>query len=194
MTPSRSETTQELLDRRAIRDCIYRYARGLDRHDDDLLTTAFHPDGIDNHGYWVGRRPEFVQWANHEVHDPYLQHNHHMTGHWAEIEGDTAHSETYVIFVLRHSDRKTVRIGFGRYIDRLERRDGDWRIALRRLVLDGRMVADGSVFSNDDMYFHGTWDRSDLSYTRPEGVPQSLKDRVAAMAPAPAPANGGQAQ
>lgn len=178
MTDPSSTITQELLDRRAIRDCIYRYARGLDRHDDELLASAFHPDAIDNHGYWVGRLPEFIQWANHEVHDPYLQHNHHLTGHIAEIDGDVAHTETYVIFILRHSDGETVRVGFGRYMDRFERRDGEWRIALRRLALDARMTADGSVFSTDDNYFHGTWDKSDVSYSRPQGVPQDLIDRV----------------
>jgi hypothetical protein len=38
----------------------------------------------------------------------------------------------------------------GRYLDRLEKRDGEWRIALRRLVVDYRYITDGSVFGDWD--------------------------------------------
>lgn len=175
-----SATTQYLLDRQEIRDCIDRYSRGLDRHDDELLASAFHPEAIDNHGHWIGRKDEFVQWANHEVHDPLLAHNHHITTHLAEIDGAVAHVESYVIFVLRHSDKKTVRVGGGRYIDRFEKRDGEWRIAIRQLVLDWRFVADGILFNTDDHYFHGTWDKTDISYERPLGVPADLAEKLAA--------------
>ena len=41
---------QFLLDRQSILDCIYRYSRGLDRHDVDILSDAYHPDAVDNHG------------------------------------------------------------------------------------------------------------------------------------------------
>ena len=39
-----------LMDRTAIMDCIARHARGCDRHDVDLITAAYHSDGIDEHG------------------------------------------------------------------------------------------------------------------------------------------------
>jgi hypothetical protein len=179
MSDQISAATRLLLDRRQIRDCVHRYSRGLDRHDDELLASAFHPDAIDNHGNWVGRLPEFVQWANHEVHDPYILHNHHVTTHTAEIDGDVAHAETYVIFILRHSDGKTVRVGFGRYADRFERRNGEWRIVVRQIATDLRLTADGSLFDTDDGYYHGTWDRSDISYDEACGVPDDLAARLA---------------
>ena len=177
MTDELSPATRLLLDRREIRDCVHRYARGLDRHDDALLASAFHPDAIDNHGDFVGRRAEFVRWANHQVHEPLILHNHHITTHRAEIDGDVAHGETYVIFILRHKDGKTVRVGFGRYVDRFERRDGEWRIALRQIATDLRLVADGSLFETEDGYYHGTWDRSDISYDDASGVPADLAAR-----------------
>lgn len=182
MTDEMTEATRLLLDRRQIRDCVHRYARGLDRHDDELLASAFHFDAVDNHGNFVGRLSEFVQWANHEVHEPHILHNHHITTHYAEIEGDVAHGETYIIFILRHSDGKTVRIGFGRYVDRFERRDGEWRIAVRQLVTDLRFTADGSLFDTEDGYYHGTWDRSDLSYDEARGLPADLAARAAEQA------------
>ncbi|MGH2849678.1 MAG: nuclear transport factor 2 family protein, partial [Solirubrobacteraceae bacterium] len=127
---------QQLLDRQEIRDCVNRYARALDRHDDELLASVFHPDAIDNHGPWVGGRTDFVKWANHECHSHLDAHMHHLTTHTCEIDGDMAHTETYVQFVHRYKDGKTVLVGGGRYLDRLERRGGEWRIAVRRLVMD----------------------------------------------------------
>jgi ketosteroid isomerase-like protein len=173
---------QHLLDRQEIRDCVNRYARALDRHDDELLASVFHPDAIDNHGPWIGGRAEFVQWANHECHRHLDAHMHHLTTHTCEIDGHVAHTETYVEFVHRYRDGKTVLVGGGRYLDRLEKRDGGWRIAVRRLVMDYRYTVDGSVFGDPDGYPNGTWDRSDSSYERPLEIPADLRARVAPAA------------
>src|SRR5437870_7614815 len=54
---------QELLDRQAIADCVYRYARGLDRHDEEIYASAYHDDAIDHHGDFLGRRDKFVPWG-----------------------------------------------------------------------------------------------------------------------------------
>jgi hypothetical protein len=168
MAASPSSDVQRLLDRQAILDCIYRYSRGLDRHDDELLASCFHADAIDNHGNWVGGLEDFIAWANHDIHESYAAHTHNITSHFAEIDGDVANAESYVIFILRHKDGTLVKVGGGRYLDRFERRDGEWKIALRRLVLDWRFEADGSVFNTDDRYVHGTWDRSDMDELRAE--------------------------
>lgn len=47
-----------------------------------------------------------------------------------DLDGDTAHAETYYQFVASNRDGSLMLAG-GRYIDRLERREGAWRIALR---------------------------------------------------------------
>jgi hypothetical protein len=169
-----SEKLQRLIDRQEILDCIHRYTRALDRHDDDLLRSVFHEDALDNHGRWVGARDDFVQWANHECHNELDAHMHHITSHWCEIEGPIAHTESYVLFVHRHKDGKTVQVAGGRYIDRLEKRDDEWRIAVRRLVLDYRYLADGSVFGDWDGYPKGVQDRTDISYERPLALPPEL--------------------
>ncbi|HLW94760.1 MAG TPA: nuclear transport factor 2 family protein [Solirubrobacteraceae bacterium] len=160
-----------LIDRQEILDCIHRYCRGLDRHDDLLLESAFHPDAIDNHGSWKGGREEFVRLANHECHEGLLAHQHHVTTHNCDIDGDVAHTETYVLFIHRRGDERTVLCGGGRYIDRLERRGGEWRIARRRLVMDLSMTADGSEFGAFAAYPSGRWDGTDVSYERPLEIP-----------------------
>jgi len=172
---------QTLVDRQEILDCIHTYTRGLDRHDDEILRSVFHPDAVDNHGSWVGGREEFVAWANHVCHNALGGHMHHITSHTCEIDGDVAHTESYVIFVHRYKDGRTVHVAGGRYLDRLEKRDGEWRIAVRRLVVDFRHLADGSVFGDWDGYPKGTQDTSDISYERPLALPDEL---LAAIRPA----------
>ncbi len=179
MTDTHSPDVQRLLDRQAILDCVYRYCRGLDRHDPELLASAFHTDAIDQHGDFLGGLPEFLEFARDSTTEA-LSHNHNITCHFAEIDGDVAHTESYVLTVLLKPDGKSVMVLGGRYIDRFERRNGEWRIALRRVVRDWRFDADASLFKarpgeqKDDRGFPlGRWDRGDLSYQRPLQAPGS---------------------
>jgi ketosteroid isomerase-like protein len=163
-----------LIDRQAIRDCVYRYSRGVDRHDDELLASVFHPDAIDQHGnLFLGRAPDFVRWAN-GAHSGYVSHTHSITSHSCEIDGNVAHAESYVLTVHRHADGRRVRVLGGRYVDRFERRDGEWKIAVRRVLRDWRFDVSGAKFAvredlqTDDRGFPlGRWDRHDLSYHLP---------------------------
>lgn len=172
---------QALEDREAIRDCVTRVSRGLDRHDRDIVRSAFHDDAVINISDFVGRLSEFLEWsrAGHEA--LYGGHTHNITCHSVEIDGDTAHAESYVVMVLRHKDGTTVTVAGGRYIDRLERRAGEWRIALRRLAPDWRFTADGSVWTPGRAGIpYGTWDRDDISYQRPLALPPELQAKLAA--------------
>ena len=51
---------QALLDREAIRDCLNRYCRGIDRADEELLRGVYWPDARDSHGAYVGTASGFV--------------------------------------------------------------------------------------------------------------------------------------
>ena len=162
---------QYLKDRQAILDCIARHARGHDRHDVDLLTGAYHPDGIDEHGHAINRGPEYAKWAN-AIHSAGASlHTHNITTDLCEIEGDVAHAESYVIVALLNNDERSARLISGRYIDRLERRNGEWRIALRRSTVDVLIAGDASILKAplfiEQGYSKGTRDRRDVSYQRP---------------------------
>ena len=50
MEPICQDSVQSLLDREAIRDCLYRYCRGIDRADEDARRSAEWPDVRDCHG------------------------------------------------------------------------------------------------------------------------------------------------
>ena len=134
----RSDSTlKTLLDRQEILDCLHRYTRGVDRHDDALIASAYHPDAIDDHGAYIGAIPGLIDHVN-SSHESFDSHQHHMTNHVVEITGDEAHSETYMVCFFRHRDSETVDAVGGRYIDRLERRDGEWRISERVVVVEWR--------------------------------------------------------
>jgi SnoaL-like domain len=160
-----------LMDRTEILDCVSRHARGSDRHDIDLITSAYHDDGVDEHGHAVNQGPKYGEWANTTHAETSRVHTHNITTHTCEIDGDTAHAESYAIVVLIGADTKNAQFITGRYIDRLERRDGQWRIAVRRSTVEGMFLADARVlqssFFTEKGYQLGTRDRSDLSYERP---------------------------
>ena len=160
-----------LMDRAEILDCISRHARGCDRHDIDLITSTYHADGVDEHGDTVNPGPEYGAWANATHAETSRVHTHNITTHTCEIDGDTAHAESYAIVVLISPDSKSAQFITGRYIDRLERRDNRWRIAVRRSTVEGMFLADARVLQSsffvEKGYSVGTRDRSDLSYQRP---------------------------
>ena len=161
---------QYLKDRQAILDCIARHARGHDRHDIELLTSAYHEDGIDEHGYAVNSGPKYAQWAN-AIHAAGAKlHTHNITTHLCEIEGDVAHCESYVLVALLNNDERTARLISGRYIDRLERRKGEWKIALRRSTVDVLISGDASILKAplfiQQGYTKGLRDKRDVSYGR----------------------------
>jgi hypothetical protein len=161
-----------LQDDREIRDCVLRYARGLDRHDEEIYSSVYHQDAIDHHGDFLGRRDEFVPWGLALLASEWDAHTHHLTNIRIDVDGDTAHSESYVLFVQRRRDGGDHDVGGGRYIDRLERRDGEWRVAARRMVIEwmGRMQV--AAFGGADSYPSGTWDQTDPSYHRPFVLPE----------------------
>lgn len=160
-----------LMDRAAIFDCISSHSRGHDRHDAELLTNAYHSDGVDEHGHAVNPGPEYAAWIN-PVHVAGSQvHTHNITTHTCEIDGDTAHCESYVLVCLLNHDGATARVISGRYIDRLTKRDGQWRISVRRSTVELMFTADASTMQTElfkcQGYPGGSRDRRDLSYLRP---------------------------
>jgi hypothetical protein len=162
---------QYLKDRMAILDCIATLSRGTDRHDADLMTGAFHDDGWDAHGTTVVQGPEFAERMNATHAAGSQQTMHNITTHTCEIDGDTAHAESYVMGAILNPDGRTARLLCGRYIDRLERRHGAWRIAVRHSTVEVAMTGDASLlqtpYFRDFHFAKGTRDTSDLSYRRP---------------------------
>lgn len=144
-----------------------RYTRGLDRHDDALALDAYHPDARDDHGAFIGDGAGLIRHAG-TVHSRYWNvHQHFTTNQTIDLDGDTAHVETYFLAMLRRKDG-TIDVTGGRYADRFERRDGRWAIADRACLVEWNgELGKTSAPMDFDIFLRGAWDRSDITYQRP---------------------------
>ena len=134
-------TLQELIDRAEIHDVLMRHSRGVDRCDFELIRSCYHPDAVADYpeDVYQGNVNGFIKFAKKEL--PTFERTNHFLGNvLIELDGDVAHSETYCIA----NNKSTAAHKWGdayltlwvRYVDRFERRDGVWRIAHRKLVID----------------------------------------------------------
>ena len=160
-----------LVDRQAILDCVTRNSRGNDRFDSELVASSYHDDGWHELGHSRIPGPHYGEHAN-EAHGAICRVNlHNVTMQSVEIDGDVAHAESYVIGLFADNDALGSRMLAGRYIDRLEKRDGEWRIVLRRatveVVMEGKAIMPNGKTPPGSGYLKGNRDRTDPSYARP---------------------------
>lgn len=163
----RDDTLQAIVDRQGITDCLLRYTRGADRVDAELIRSAFHSDAIDHHGPVEGTVEDFLAyWL--PLQGPREASSHYISNVAIDLDGDTAHVETYFIHFQKLTDEPELLLRGGRYVDRFERRDIGWRIALRFVIPEWTMTADGSK-TTERIAAHprGRPDRSDPVYMRP---------------------------
>ena len=139
---STQEVLQRLLDRQAIADVVLRYCRGIDRLDLELVRDCYHPDATDDHGPFTGTPDEYVAWVG-GVLDRYTGTMHVVANQLVEVDGDHARAESYGVAYHwgdpADDPLRNFTTGF-RYVDRFERRDGEWRIARRVAVREWTRV------------------------------------------------------
>lgn len=139
MTVTVTQLRDEWADREAIRDCIFRYARGVDRADVEMLRSAYWPDAIDEHaGLFSGPASEFIDNAAEGL-SKIGQTVHVVANILIRLDGDRAAVESYYYAI--HGGQEidgVVRdfVGAGRYLDRFERRGDEWRIIHRVVAID----------------------------------------------------------
>src|SRR5271163_4977661 len=150
ITPERLAKLEYLADRQEILDCLARALRAIDRFDKELFLTCFHSDAVIDAGGFLNA-PGVVYDGAADLHQRgQLSTIHNLLNHTCEIDGDVAHSETYLLYTGVNRD-KTNWIAGGRYLDRLERRDGSWKIAFRYTLMEWSGVVaptDNPMFEN----------------------------------------------
>jgi hypothetical protein len=163
-----ASTVREMRDRQAIYDCMMRYCRGIDRFDRPLAVSAYHPGALDDHGHFVGPAEGLIDSAFALHGKLHRRTQHHITNHSCEIDGDTAHAESYYLCNMLNRTPPFYSWCGGRYLDRLERRDGHWGIVARVCTID---ILDGTLDPGGDRldgnHVATTRDQSDPSYQRP---------------------------
>lgn len=138
MTTPTSRILAELADREAIRECLYRYARGVDRLDADMLRSAYWPDCIDNHLEFSGDAEAFIAWA-FPIMGTMDQTQHMIANVLIALDGQRADVESYFYGYHRINapdGTKADVIGAGRYLDTFEKREDEWRILRRTVMTD----------------------------------------------------------
>ena len=162
-------TVQEIKDRQDIRDCIVRESRARDRQDIAAIEACWWPDGIDEHGAVITDVPQYAKRANMGHSMNFHMTSHNITNHVCDLDGDTAHCESYVVGGLFWLDGKTTTIAMGRYLDRLVRRDGEWRMLIRKCTIEMTANCDSSWVYSDNIkgFLKARWDGKDPCYDRP---------------------------
>ncbi|MFT3968603.1 MAG: nuclear transport factor 2 family protein [Sphingobium sp.] len=168
---SREARIDALLDRQDIYDCLTRMQRGTDRFDRDLFLSAFHEDAIIAAGPFVGTAAELYDWSSKLQSMAHKATLHGLLNHHCELDGDTAHAETYYLYIAANPDDTNL-LAAGRYIDRFDRRGGAWRVAARNTVIEWSIVQpalDNPLNAVQDILANGVAARGpdDLSYRRP---------------------------
>lgn len=136
--------------REAIRDVIAAYAHAIDRRRWDMMPRLFHVDATFGFGPVQGNWEQFVEQAQAII-NPCLATQHQLGQVQFGFEGGgICHTETY--FTAMHTippgypetdvfpDKGKVysAVIAGRYVDRFEQRNGEWRIARRTGLYDWR--------------------------------------------------------
>lgn len=181
-----AELLQLLADEREIRRVVLRYCRWIDRLDAELVRSCYHADATDEHGSFQGGVDAYVAWV-FELLDRYDSTFHLVANQLIDVaaDGDVARSETYGVAHHRGSaagrdggfdPTRNLTTGF-RFVDRFERRAGEWRIATRVATTEWSRVDDeAGRWPVPDHLRHGTRDASDPVWTlvpevSPRGVP-----------------------
>lgn len=162
-----------LEDRERIREIVAAYAHAIDRRRWDLIERLFHPDATFGFGPVQGDWRAFVEQAR-AILDPCVETQHQLgqtlIGFADEgtADGETYMTATHVVpagypmpGVFPDRGEVYLAIVAGRYVDRFERRGGEWRIAHRQGLYAWReyrtlddaargALPDGAFGSHDD--------------------------------------------
>jgi ketosteroid isomerase-like protein len=172
---------REIADRDEIRQVMMRYARGLDRLDNELARSCYWDDAIEDHGNYVGHPDDFIQWADSTT-LAFQSTQHGILNHFCDLQGDDAYCETYYLFTSKAAVAPHL-MSTGRYVDHFQKRGGEWRIANRVCIIEAQYELHDYVMSRmmpsaytADEPCQAARDRSDVSYHRPP-VPRKPPQR-----------------
>jgi 3-phenylpropionate/cinnamic acid dioxygenase small subunit len=162
-----TKTMEQLLAEAAIKEVQVRYCRACDRTDFEALRACFHPHATADYGHGVWNLDEYIAHAT-SMSANFIATTHNTGNQLVELDGDVAWAEHYIVATHRwpldaNGDTRDLTAGV-RYVDRMERHGGEWRIARRVMVLDWHRIE--PVAGVDVTAARGRRDRSDPSYAR----------------------------
>jgi aminoglycoside phosphotransferase (APT) family kinase protein len=153
-------TPERIADRCMIEDLLYRWCRAVDRLDKQGMLDVFWPGAIDSHGPYIGPVEGLVDWILVR-HKPIKVSSHFIGNLLIEfVTPALALVETYVRTIQQYPPEAKAQLAqftggatggeststdiftSSRYMDHVERRGGQWRIARRDLIQDWKRLDD----------------------------------------------------
>jgi hypothetical protein len=142
----------DLIAKQEIHEVLMRLMQGLDRKDWETVRSCFHPDGVHDHDRgdrdpdrdrsdetWRGSIEEFIE-LEKRAFERFVSNFHFVGNELIELDGDSARSEQYSVCWHRVRAEAGLpeidRVVGMRCLDRLERREGEWRIRERIVIHD----------------------------------------------------------
>jgi hypothetical protein len=170
-----SARLQNLLDHREIENVITTYPRAVDRGDVEMLKSCFHVDALSVNSLGQFNAHEFFEMLLPMMRTLFSGTMHHVTHSNIKVEGDNAVAESY--FIAYHAvigGHKEVAEFFGppyaeamaasrqlegghfylacgRYLDRLEKRAGVWRFAVRKVSIEWNQFGPNSLATPESL-------------------------------------------
>ncbi|RYX92196.1 MAG: nuclear transport factor 2 family protein [Comamonadaceae bacterium] len=151
-----------LADRAMIQDLILKWCRAADRLDYDGMLAVFHPGATDSHGPYIGPIEGLVDWVRSVT--PASISSHLVGNMLVEFTGaDEALVETYVRTIQQYPPEAKAKLAqltggasgnaastsdmftSSRYLDRVTREGGVWRISQRTLIQDWKQISEVTV-------------------------------------------------
>lgn len=131
---------QEMLDHYEVRKVLTEYCHGCDRGDEALMASVYTgDDSFDDHGTVQAAGPEYARIMAGIINERTIAISHILGQSLVKVDGDCAAAETFFLALFQVPDPDgTPRLSqlAGRFVDRLERIDGQWKIKHRTVVRD----------------------------------------------------------
>lgn len=174
MAKTPQDEIYEYVEKAKIVEVLFRYCRGVDRADGDTLKSAFWPDARDEHSFFQGNAHDYADFMVANA-GKFGTTSHVVTNWSIDLQGDVAFVESYGMGIDQGAmidGKPTFLLAVGRNLDRFEKRDGEWRIALRRIVYDLNQTAEMTESWEGDWF--GKWKPRGVHY--PHDLVYKMKD------------------
>lgn len=160
---------EQLSAQREIESRLLSYTRGIDRLDAELVAAGFHPGAV-----LIGYAAEpmtietFVEFVIPRLRSGFSATQHRVSNLATEFRrDDLAILESYVLaFHVQPVNPGPDRLHTfnGRYVDRFELRNDEWKIVERQLRVDWSKVEQLTETMGDDKWIPSARDRTDAIY------------------------------
>ncbi len=134
--PGSTATHEQLADRLAIQDVLHLHSRGLDRLDKDAIQCAYWPEAEVDYGSYKGSAHVFAELVVGALGQAYELTRHCLSNTLLNVAGNSAWSESSVNAAHLLPGAREELLFYGRYLDKLEKRDAQWKILHRQVVMD----------------------------------------------------------